>query len=93
MDSTITGIVVGIESCCAYSQVHYPRGSLPNPPLAIHPRTEAIPQEGVYKTIPGESQPLPRDSAYVLMNIREGSLPHTTTESQPELTNDLFLSQ
>ena len=73
----------------AYSQVHYPRGSLPNPPLAIHPHTEAIPQEGVYETIPGESQPLPQDSAYELMNPREGSLPPTTTESQPEAAYEM----
>ena len=73
----------------AYSQVHYPRGSLPNPPLAIHPSTEAIPQEGLYETIPGESQPLLRDSAYELMNPREGSLPPTTTDSQPEAAYEM----
>ena len=73
----------------AYSQVHYPRGSLPNPPFAIHPCTEAIPQEDVYEEIPGESQPLPQDSVYELMNPREGSLPPTITESQPEAAYEM----
>ena len=77
----------------AYSQVHYPRGSLPNPPLAIHPRTEAIPQEGVYETIPGEvslCHETVRMNSYELMNPREGSLiPPTTTESQPEAAYEM----
>ena len=69
----------------AYSQVHYPRGSLPTPPFAIHQRTEAVPQEGVYETIPGENQPPPpQDSAYEIMNPREEPLPTGTTDNPPE---------
>ena len=68
-----------------YSQDHYPQGSLPTPPFAIHQRTEAVPQEDVYETIPGENQPPPpQDNADEMMNPREEPLPTATTDNPPE---------
>ena len=73
----------------AYPQLHHPRDNLPNLPFPIHPSTEAIPQEEVYEEIPGESQPLPQDTTYELMNLKEESLPPTSTDSQPEAAYEM----